>query len=149
MLRSRVLVTTGLVALLVGTPASGSTAAVYRCEDDDRTLFSQFPCAGGAERHAMPPLPVIRTAPLTDAERRRLEALSRDLIRGREAARQARHRAAAAQQRVQREQDRRCRRARQALEQLARSRREGYSLNEAARLKAREADLDAEVRTHC
>jgi len=130
-------------------PATLAHAAVYRCETGGEVQFSQFPCSGDARRLALPALPFVHSVPLSDAERRRLEALSRELDRQREAARRSRSRAAAVHERVQRERERRCRQARLALERLARVRRGGYSLEQAARLDAREADLDAEVRSQC
>jgi len=136
-------------AVLTGPPAAFALATVYRCETEGRTEFSQFPCTPGARAQPLPVLPAIHSTPLSDAERRRLDALGRALERKRKAVRRSRSRAAAASLRAQRRQAQRCTQARRALERLARLRREGYSLSQAARLDAREAELEAEVRSRC
>jgi len=137
------------LAVLAAPPPALALGTVYRCETDGRTEFSQFPCTAGARGQPLPVPPAIHSTPLSDAERRRLDALGRALEREREALRRSRNRAAAASLRAQRRQEQRCAQARRALERLARLRRGGYSLSEAARLDAREAELEAEVRSRC
>ena len=139
-----------LMVALTALPLWSGAAAVYRCEGERGAVsFSQYPCASGARPQPLTPPRVVEMPGLNEAERQQLDALDRTLDRQRKALQKRRAQQAARRQRAAADARKRCDRAQRQLEQLARLRRQGYSLNAAARLDAREADLDEEVRAHC
>ena len=137
---------TFLISLLLPLPAVG---LAYRCSDGPRVVLAQFPCGPDAEPVTPRATVTLPLAPLTAAEHARLKELAAKLASTRANAAERRSRAAARHAREQDERERRCGAARRKLEQLASTRRSGYSLPQAARLDAEREALKAEVRAAC
>jgi hypothetical protein len=141
-----------LLTWLLAAPSQATDAptTVYRCgAPGDPPAFSQFPCAAAAAAVRVEPPQTFVTPPLGEAEQRWLKGLA-DERRAQEAARERQaERAAQAlrQQAVTAQQ--RCRAARDGLAALARQRRKGYTLGEAAELERRESELTAARRENC
>lgn len=129
-------------------------AAVVACTGPNGQLtYTQFDCPAGTEQAVADggrgELSIVRTAPLSDAERAALDRLSRTLTRDR--ARWAKNRRQAASRRsAERAEARaRCEAARRALASLAESRRQGYSATDDRRFDAEEARWSAVRREDC
>lgn len=123
------------ILLLVLTQAPGAQPAIYRCASGDVVVYSDRPCAAGANPHELDdsrftvytPPPV--TTPAATAARRPKADRS-----GTRQADPARHQA-------------RCVRLEQALRGVRNKMRTGYGVKEGERLKARQRQLDEQRRT--
>ena len=136
-------------ALLPGAAGAG----VYRCEDAQGTpVFSQFPCReipSDSQPHGVDPLPVVRMAPVTAAERRVLDELAGRLEDRRRERRQrlSRARSEALSHRSRRLSE--CESAKSRLADLQRLRRGGYPLRQAKALDRRESSLKEAIELNC
>jgi hypothetical protein len=155
--RHRPLLLAAFASALTALTAPG--AEVFRCRTPEQAvLYSQFPCAtpGSQARTGnvqetlqLNPVQTLQVPPLSDAERQRLAALEQQVERRHERQQtrwksQMRNWSRDRQRRLAR-----CSAARRQLEELAATRRRGYTAGEAQRLAARERELDAELAESC
>ena len=147
-----------LLILVAGYPSESLRASVYRCvTPEGATLYRQFGCPAGT-RPVTDDRPsgalagdfsVVESAPLTDAEKRQLQVLSRQSAnanRARNRERETNRQLASANRQAARE---RCEEARARLAELRAARRKGYSAAEERRWDQEEARLQAVRRQDC
>lgn len=141
-----------LICITLGPPPFGQ-AAINHCQDEaGRSHFQQFACPPGMariEQKARNPLSVVGTAPLSDAEQQALVDLEQSLARERQARSRARARAARQRSARQAEASRACQEASRQLDQLAETRRRGYTASAEARLESEEARWRAARKASC
>jgi hypothetical protein len=132
-----------------------SESAVNACRDGaGRLHFFQFDCPRNTERieqhqqdHSR--LSVVAIAPLTHDQERALARLEQTLNREREARARERSRSAEKRDRAMEKQRALCDQAQRRLDDLAVTRRKGYSATEEQRLEAEEARWRAARRAAC
>ena len=118
--------------LLVCLPIAPAAASIYRCTDDQgNPVFSDLGC-GTSDQLELTPLQTLEFA-AADAKTPLLKR--EDNARRREAA-QRRKQAATERARVARRHEHACNQAAEVIAQIRDKRRQGYDLDESARLRA-------------
>ncbi len=147
--RQRHYTLTLLGTLLAAAPVQ---AGIYRCEAADGSVaFAQYPCrrASQVKKVVIPPVNVIADSALTAHERQalaRLEATLQKSAQDRRNTTQRTQRQLARENAVKADS---CARSQQQLAQLRDTRRQGYRLQESAKLDRRQEQLLRAIERDC
>jgi len=145
----------GVCLLLLSLVAGSAQSAVTLCRDPaGRTHFIQFDCPAGTtpvpdDQGRRAPVSVVSTPPLSPEEKRTLVRLEKSLAQDRAARARARKNSARQRAREIREQAAACRQAERRLDELAETRRKGYTAAAEQGLESAEAHWRAVRRASC